>query len=168
MNLNQYLSLLKLYAFSEDRQVLPIKVHDDELEFLIKEGYIIQENESAILTDKGREVFEGAEDDLFEEFFSTYPHKVPDGVGGHRVLGTKDHNTQFGSNIKKKWHKITKNNKSFQQDIIDALKYELNYRKRTNGLQFMQGMEVWLNKATWEKYIDLAREEEPKRETKIL
>ena len=60
------------------------------------------------------------------------------------------------------------NNLQLQQDMIKALDYELTYRKRSGSLGYMQGMEVWFNKATWEKYIDAAKEEEPKREDRIL
>jgi len=144
-------------------------VYEGELEFLLENEYLVKEPKSGTieLTDRGRNIFEPKED-LFEQFFTLYPHRVPDGVGGFRALGTASSDTVFGNKMRKKWHNITKGNSQLQKDMIRALDYELTYRKRSGSLNFMQGMEVWFNKATWEKYIDAAKEDEPKRTDKLL
>ena len=169
MDLNQYLSLMKLYIYQEEKEILPINVHEEDIKFLTSNEYIVEKGEEVFLTVKGMNIFE-ANEDLFEEFFNLYPHRVPDGVGGYRALGTKSPDTTFGAKMRKKWHNITKGNAQVQKDMIKALRYELNYRKRSGSLAYMQGMEVWFNKATWEKYIDSANEEDdkPKREDKLL
>ena len=169
LNINQYLSLMKLYCHKEERLILPIGVYQEDIEFLETEKFISIESDEVGLTEKGYSVFVPKED-LFEQFFELYPHRVPDGVGGFRAIGTASSDTVFGNKMRKKWNNTTKGNLKVQEDLIKALDYELNYRKRSGSLSFMQGMEVWFNKATWEKYIDAANDEEekPKREDKIL
>ena len=79
---------MKLYAFHEEKHILPIKVYDEDLNWLVDNGYILQEEKEVVLTEKGKEIFELSED-LFEQFFELFPHKVPDGTWRHLNAGAE-------------------------------------------------------------------------------
>jgi hypothetical protein len=168
MDLNQYLSLMKLYVHQEENELLPIKVCDEDFDWLIQEGLIEEQGINLILTDKGREIFE-RKGDKFEEFYKLFPHKVPDGFGNFRVLSTKDPDSILGNKARKKWARVTKGNLDLQDAIIAALRYEIEYRKKSNSLTYMQNIDTWLNNGTWEKYMDEAvKQNQEKREDKLL
>jgi len=169
MSVNQYLALMKLYLYEKELKILPIRIYEDELEFLEEQGYIARTENNVLLTDTGRGIFEQG-GDLFEEFFSLFPHRVPNNAGGFRVLGTKASDTIMGNKMRRKWNLITKGNATLQKTIIESLRYELKHREQTGALAYMQNMETWLNNGTWERYQDMIEEEKntKKREDKIL
>jgi hypothetical protein len=41
------------------------------------------------------------------------------------------------------------------RQAVEALKNELEIRKQSNNLFFMQMLSTWVNQRTWEKYIDI-------------
>jgi len=147
--------------------MLPIRVTPEDLTFLIDKGFIIRKDDEVLLTKIGKEIFE-LKEDLFVKFFELFPYKVPDGMGNHRILGTKSPDTILGGKMRKKWHSVTKGNIALQEDMVKALEVEVEYRTRTNTLVYMQNMETWLNNGTWEKYMDAAEQNEEKRSDKIL
>lgn len=157
LTINQYLSLMKLYLYQVEKRTLPIVVTKEDIQFLKEGEYLETSGDEVFLTAKGKDIFEFTED-LFVKFFETFPHKVPDGTGGYRILGTKSHETIMGSKMRNKWLSITKGNKPLQERIIRALQNEIRYRTRTHSLLYMQNMETWLNNGTWEKYEDVQEE----------
>ena len=131
--------------------MLPIEVHSTDFEWLTENEYIETNVDDVNLTEKGLAIFEGNED-LFLKFFEIYPYKVSNGTGGVRILGTKDATTIFGKRMYRKWNTATKGNVKLQESMIKGLENELAYRKKSNGMQYMQNMDTWLNQGTWEKY----------------
>lgn len=145
---------MKLYMFQVEKRALPIRVHDEDLVYLVNKGYIEhKDNDEVTLTELGREIFE-LKEDLFIKFFETFPYRVPDGTGDYRILGTKSPDTILGNKIRKKWISITKADIELQKTIIKGLEHELEYRRRTSSLLYMQNMETWLNNGSWQKYTD--------------
>jgi len=156
---------MKLYAYHIEHRVIPIRVYPEDYDWLTSNDYITQEGDDVLITSKGKEVFEPKKD-LFTEFFTLFPHKVPDGRGGFRVLGTSNPDTIFGNKMYKKWTILTKGDVELQKSIIEALKYELNYKKKTGSLTYMQNMDTWFNQGTWEKYIDSANQQNSQTENR--
>jgi hypothetical protein len=76
--------------------------------------------------------------------------KVPNGAGGYRILRAKDPNSQSAEKIKEKYLRIIKKQGKHKQ-IMEGLDGYL--KENRSKLQYLQGVEVFLNQATWEKYI---------------
>jgi hypothetical protein len=159
MTINQYLSLLKLYIYETEKRLLPIEVREEDVEWLVEQEYLNIKDDDVSFTEKGKDFFEPKED-LFYKFFELFPHKVPDGTGGFRVLGTSSPDTIYGNKMKRKWNSFTKGNIPLQERIIKALEYELEYRKKNASMTFMQNMDTWFNQGTWEKYIEDAERQQ--------
>jgi len=106
-----------------------------------------------VLGPKGIELFHGKED-LFEEFYKTFPHKVPTGTG-FRPVSTLDASGTSAKATKAIWDRVTKNKPYLQRTIINNLIKELDSRKRDGSIGFLQGIDTWLRQATWEKWEDI-------------
>jgi hypothetical protein len=121
---------------------------------LLEENFIIQkEDGSYTLGVLGEKVFKG-DGDLFEEFYSTYPHKVDTG-SGFRPVSTASADTVSAKITRSIWDRITKNKPYLQRQIIDNLKKELAHKKAEGSLAYLQGIDTWLRQATWEKWEDI-------------
>jgi hypothetical protein len=45
--------------------------------------------------------------------------------------------------------------KSTITEVIKGLQNELDIRRKSNQMEFMQNLDTWLNQHTWEKYISI-------------
>lgn len=153
LNLNEYLTLLK---FQHDIEGKTFPFEPDERFFprLLEDGFIIPKEDGIgyTLGSRGNEVFGG--EDLFEEFFKLFPSSVETGIG-RRVISAKDPNSISGKVTHEIWKRVTKNKPYLQRKIIDALKRELEHKRASNSLAYLQGIDTWLRQATWEKWEDI-------------
>ena len=156
LNINEYLNLLKL-RHNEENQSFPYDLDPRYIERLETEGFIIHDpqNDGFVLGPKGKEMFE--EEDLFEEFFKLYPGYVETGMG-RRAISAKDPNSISGKNTHEIWKRVTKNKPSLQRKIIECLKRELDHRRSTDSMAYLQGIDTWLRQATWEKWENIPEE----------
>jgi hypothetical protein len=158
LNLNEYLSLLKIQHMEEGRS-FPYEIDPRYLERLLSDKFVIAEVELSTgsttyhLGEEGIRLFQGDED-LFEEFFALFPSSVDTGFG-RRAISAKDPNSISGRATHDIWRRIVKNKPDLQRRIIDGLKRELSSRKASNSLGFIQGIDTWLRQATWEKWDDI-------------
>jgi hypothetical protein len=169
LNINEYLNLVKL-RHDEENKSFPYEFDRRFVERLKTDGFIEYTSDSTCIVEKyklgpaGIRVFEG--DDLFEEFFSTFPTAVETGLG-RRVISAKDPNSVSGKVTHEIWNRVTKNKPHLQRKIIDCLKRELEHKKKTNSLMYMQGIDTWLRQATWEKWEEDIPENRKSSYTKL-
>lgn len=164
LNINEYLTLVKI-RHDDENKGFPFEIDNKYIQRLVEKGYILDYyyvdttqdplKQRWTFTDKGKAIFEG--DDLFEEFFTLFPHYVETGLG-RRVISAKDPNSVSGKTTHSIWRRITKNKPQIQRKIIDALKRELEHRKSTNSMAYLQGIDTWLRQATWEKWENIPEE----------
>ena len=158
LNLNEYLTLMKLQHTGEDKsfpydpdpRYFPRLIADEFIEILSAEMVGQEMVYTYKLGPAGIKVFKG--DDLFEEFYSTFPYKVPVGNTGFRPVSTQDVNGVSAKVTRGIWDRVTKNKPYLQRQIIDNLKKELEYRKNDGSLAYLQNIDTWLRQATWEKW----------------
>jgi hypothetical protein len=161
LNLNEYLTLLKFQHEMEGRS-FPF-VPDERFYPRLLDGGFIEVLSSEMVDDKlvnkytlgpqGIRVFKGDED-LFEEFYALFPHKVPTEMGW-RPVSTTDVNSASAKTTRGIWDRVIKNKPYLQRKIIDNLKRELDHRKAEGSLAYLQGIDTWLRQATWEKWDDI-------------
>lgn len=133
---------------------LPDSVYDA----LIAKGLIKKKDEWYIPTEDGSSIFEPS-DGTFEEFIESFPTRAVNTITGEvRVLSPASPTSALAKKLRKKWYAITKKDKKIQEHIINCLKCEVDLRKKTNSLHYMRNIETWINKATWEDYEYLLRE----------
>lgn len=152
LNLNQYLTLLKIQHDEESKSFPYVVDSQSELD-LVERGLIQYDSGKYVLSNKGRELFGG--DSLFEEFYKIFPHKVPNGSGGFRPVSTLDIEGVSAKTTRGIWDKMTKNKPHLQEKIIANLKKELEYRKQSNSLMYLPNIDTWLRNASWEKWEDI-------------
>lgn len=111
------------------------------------------EQKDYFLTNKALVIFEEKSiDKKFEEFWSIYPIKVPNGKGSYRAIKTKDIESKQALDCKKKYISLIKKPGEHEK-IIKGLNIYLKSLRPT--LQFCVGVEVFLNQQMWEKYLEL-------------
>lgn len=113
------------------------------------------------LREKSNQLFEikDSKVDKFLELWTMYPRKVPN----RPPLRAANHESDEFKILKKKWLSIVKNKPNLPDIMIRALDKQL--RDDRNNLQYMQMFSVWLNKSTWEKYMDF--DEKPIGDSKV-
>ena len=161
LNLNEYLTLMR---FQHDMEHKSFPYIPDERFFpsLLKKGYITLKSGAGShsndyeLSELGIRVFKGDED-LFEEFYSTFPNRVPVGTGFRPVSAVNIEGVS-AKNTRAIWDRVTKNKPYLQRKIIDNLKKELVHRRNTNTLSYLHNIDTWLRQATWEKWEDIPDE----------
>lgn len=165
LNINEYLTLVKI-KHDEENKSFPFKPDGQSELNLAERGFIKYDTDKQcyLLAENGRKVFEG--DDLFEEFFALYPNYVDTGLG-RRAISAKDPNSISGKATHAIWNKVTKNKPQLQRKIIEALKRELEHRKSTNSMAYLQGIDTWLRQATWEKWEDIPNEKNNNNSIKL-
>lgn len=93
-------------------------------------------------------------DQMWSELLSHFPLKVYTN-GGVRPLRAKDPNAAANKTARTKYQKYIKDSVVKHKEVIRCLQIELDERKRTNSLSYMQMLSTWVNQHTWEKYQDL-------------
>ena len=88
-------------------------------------------------------------DDIFEELYNQFPKKAtrPDGMVAYL---RRDRRL-----CKDLYYIITKDDRIKHDHILTCLEYELEYRKRNNGMQWMKTLQKWLSGREWENFEDL-------------
>ena len=172
LNINEYLTLLKLQHNAEGK-TFPFDPDPRYFDRLRKDGFIIGDSLSTPDSDlslgislgpEGLKIFGG--EDLFEEFFALYPNSVDTGFG-RRAISAKDPNSISGKATHDIWKRVTKGKPYLQRKIIECLKRELEHKKNTNSMSYMQGIDTWLRQATWEKWEDIPEEKKKSNYTKL-
>ena len=96
------------------------------------------------------------EKDLFLEFLVKFPIKTPSG----RILSPVNDDTILGKKIRKKWNILFRGNATKEKKAIAVLEAELQWRKDTNSLEFMNNAYTWLNQGNFESYAYLIEKKE--------
>ncbi len=153
LNINEYLTLLKIYRL-EGKDKIPFIVSDDDIKSLIIKKYLTEDknNDSSLnFTIKATNLFNST-DEVFIKFYDTFPHKIPDGKGSYRPVSTVDSNSMSAKGTRKLWDKLTNGNTTLQLTIISRLETELKVRKNTSTLIYLNNIDTWLRQYTWEKW----------------
>ena len=108
--------------------------------------------EKHIIRQEFIDLFSSDFDQMFAELISTYPMKVSTNRG-YRILHAADPNCKSNQKAKAKYSRIVGTKKFVHDKIIKLLKVQLKVER--DRLEYMQGLEVWLNNHTWEKYINI-------------
>ncbi|MFW6225494.1 MAG: hypothetical protein ACOC3V_00880 [bacterium] len=145
LNLNEYLTLLSI------KNIIDYDFTIDNIEKLIEKGFVKRlSNNQLIPTPKAVVYFESSE--MFEEFYYTFPHKVPGRFGDERPLRNASVESNGALVTKGIFKRITKGNQTLQRHIIDVLKAEIQWRENNNSLQYMNNIDTWLRQNNYEKY----------------
>jgi hypothetical protein len=154
LNFNEYLTLVKL-QHDLDGKSFPFVPDDRFFDRLLNDEFIIKKEDGTGFTlgPAGLKVF-NPENDLFEEFYKTFPHKVPTNTG-FRPVSTNDPDGMSARVTHVIWNKVTKGKPYLQEKIINNLKKELTHRQAEGSLGFLQNIDTWLRQATWEKWDDI-------------
>jgi hypothetical protein len=155
---NQYVMLSLLYEGKRNCFEYYLLTYDvqSELEELSTKGYILNYAEDTLVSnliisrEKTAKLF-GYDESLFWEIFGTYPIKVSNGNGGTRALRPTTHKSALTKKMKKKYEKKVKT-KAVHDHIMRCLQAEMWMRRKSNTLQFMQQLDVYLNQESWYNY----------------
>jgi hypothetical protein len=154
----EYNLLFLIYNCSESVNLLNDLLKGLEIKQFLKntKGIVNQIGDLTLvyLKAKGNDLFEEDLDNpekLFLEFWNLYPLKVPDGKGSYRILRSKDSETKQANELKKKYFILIKQAGTHTKIIKGLTGYLSNMR---NKMQFIVGIEVFINQALWEKYLD--------------
>ena len=112
------------------------------------------------------DMFQVPFDQMWSELLSHFPLKVYNN-GQMRVLRAKDANAKANSKAREKYRKIVKEDLVKHQFIVKCLINELELRKSTNTLGYMQMLATWVNNYTWEQYEDVENEQSPEEQRRI-
>jgi hypothetical protein len=158
LTVNQYVMLNLLYEGkrnSFEYYLLTYDVHE-ELKDLSDKGYILNYAEDTLVSnliisrEKTSKLF-GYDDSFFWELFGTYPIKVSNGKGGTRALRPTSLKSSLTKKMKKKYEKKVKT-KAVHDHIMRCLRAEMWMRRKSQQLQFMQQLDVYLNQESWFNY----------------
>lgn len=131
---------------------LNVELEELQTKGLIKIGESL---ESHIVRDKFVNHNRIPDDQMWAELLSYFPLKVTGNNREVRVLRSKDADSLNNAPAKKKYIAHIKGNVAVHRQAVEALKNELEIRKQSNNLFFMQMLSTWVNQRTWEKYIDI-------------
>jgi len=128
--------------------------NDHALKYLEEKGFIKITNELEYeLRQKGTSLFEvSTPEQKWLEFLGTYPIKVPNGRGSFRILKSSSPTAKSNVKLRIKYLSIIKKNPDIHEAIMKALNAELTDRRKSNELQYMQGIDVYVNQQSYEKY----------------
>jgi len=163
---DDFLYLYLLYSECYDLiEKLNLQPNTDSLQTkgLIKLGEEVQDH---IIRQKFLDLFQVKFDVLWSELLSHFPIRVYNN-GNLRVLRAKNAHAKANDKAKEKYKKILNGSKILHDNIIQSLKNELEVRKSTNTLGWMQMLPTWINNYTWEKYEDIENEKSPEEQRRI-
>lgn len=130
---------------------------------LVERGYLMTTDKSFIIDRKKcNELFGVSEDSDFWEFFSTFPLKV-NSKGASRALRALDPNSKNAMEARAKYKDRVKS-KAMHRHVMACLNAEMEQRRRSGSLQYMQNILTWLNQRTWQMSEYLLQVEQPKVE----
>lgn len=161
LNVNEYLTLLKMHMIGEEDPVaFPFASSDRVIQSLMDKHWITAfDSEDATgateleFTDKANRLFD--QEDLFQEFLELFPTRVPNGVGGFRPVSPSGIQAKSAQIARSLWMKHVGKNLGRQREVIEALRKELAYRNKDGSIQYLNNMQTWLRQAKWEDWIDI-------------
>lgn len=158
LNVNEYLTLLKLKLIITEDIKFPFSSTEAHLQSLIAKGFLMIDGESLKFTPKGEKVFKEAGTNItegdFDKLFELYPHKTPSGrilrSKNKVIMGkvSKDYETLY-----RKYTSVIKNLDDHEA-VINATRNMVYDAKRRGASEFLSKMEVYVNQRGWEKFID--------------
>lgn len=157
LTLSEFLYLKSLYEEDNNPDLFKIMDPIDEM-FLQSKGFIKITNDKIILRSKGNSLFETS--DLFLRFLNTFPVKTPSG----RYLSPLGDTGIAVDKIRAKWDRIFKSRPDKEEKAIKVLEAELNWRKKTNKLEYINSIEAWLNQSNFDKFEYLLQDIEDKKD----
>ena len=101
------------------------------------------------------DMFQASFDQMWSELLSHFPLKVYNN-GMMRVLRARDAQAKANATPREKYRKVVGEDLVKHQFILKCLQNELELRKSTNTLGYMQMLSTWVNNYTWEKYEDIS------------
>ena len=115
------------------------------------------------------DMFQASFDQMWSELLSHFPLKVYNN-GMMRVLRARDANAKANSKSKERYRRVVGEDLLKHKAIVKCLGNELELRKSTNTLGYMQMLSTWVNNYTWETYEDIetSSPNEPTRNTRQL
>lgn len=151
---NQYSTLQKLFPVTSTlTDNLKILEYESYLKMTVDELDWTKISTQIFLRQKTIDLFI-VKKSAFLTWWNMYPTKV--GIGNNvRVLKTFDADTNLGRKCKQKFDRITNNDPIKEDQLIKGLEIELEIKKKSNSMQYMQLVDVWLNQETYQKYIHL-------------
>jgi hypothetical protein len=151
---NQYSTLQKLFPVTSTlTNNLKILEYESYLKMTVDELDWTKISTQIFLRQKTIDLFI-VKKSAFLTWWNMYPTKV--GIGNNiRVLKTFDADTNLGRKCKQKFDRITNNDPIKENQLIKGLEIELEIKKKSNSMQYMQLVDVWLNQETYQKYIHL-------------
>lgn len=147
LSINEYHFLNLLHAglpLSLEDRIVCGKIDEEYLEAC---GFIKITEEGAVIRQKAKELFENTRDNFYR-FIGTFPIKTPKG----RYLSPKSLEGVAVNALKKKWKSVFKDNKVAENKAILVLEAEIAWRLKGGEMEYMTGIEAWLNGAFYEKY----------------
>ena len=111
-------------------------------------------------------MFQSSFDQMWSDLLSHFPLKVYS-KGSIRVLRAKDANAKANLKAKNKYRTVVGNNKATHDRIVRLLKVELDIRRKSDSLAFMQQLQTWVNGYTWEKYEDMTEDDSEQQDGRI-
>jgi len=130
-----------------------------DLEKLQTKGYLKIGESHHTIRKEFLDLIESPFSSMWSELLSYFPLKVRTKDGSIRVLRAHDPDAKTNEKPRIKYEKYIKGDASKHAQVIEALKTELEIRKKGDNLGYMQQLSTWVNNHTWEKYIGLDAEE---------
>jgi len=151
---DDFLYLYLLHATSHELiSELSLKPNLEALQTkgLIKLG---EEPQDHVVRQAFLDSFQDSFDRMWSELLSHFPLKVYN-QGHMRVLRAKDAFAKNNEKALRKYYKVVGTDKAKHDHIVKCLQNELELRKSTNTLGYMQMLTTWMNNHTWEQYEDI-------------
>jgi len=160
----QYVLLNLLWQKKTNTAVELLKVDPslkDSVKDLTDRGYILKTGASFIIERKKcNDLFGLSEDQDFWEFFNTFPLKVSS-KGSTRPLRAQDPGSKNALEARSKYKARVKT-KAAHRHVMACLEAEMDQKRRSNNLGYMQNILTWLNQSTWQLSEYLLKNEQPK------
>jgi len=162
LNVNEYLTLLKMHGLGEGGpSPFPFSSSDRIIKRLVEKHWITSTSSEEYtgtaleleFTEKATRLFD--QEDLFQEFLELFPTRVPNGLGGFRPTSPSSIQAKSAQIAKGLWMKHVGKGVGRQREVIEALRKEVAHRNKDGSLQYMNNMQAWLRQGKWEDWINI-------------
>jgi len=154
LNINEFLTLIKM-----DKTIrgldFPFVSAVNHINSLKEKGFLeVNDNNEIRITAKGELLLKPKSEMNFDDLFFLYPATTPNG----RHLRTR--NKEIGGRITKEYRFLKEKYalRVFDEDlhnkVIAATKFMLDQRRKSGDLDYLQQLEVYINRNGWERYMD--------------
>lgn len=152
LNINEYLTIVKAYNNLNGKEDIPFLSDENSIKSLLRNEWLTEREGGYDLT-KRAIMLVGDEAVDFDELFSMYPHKTPDG----RILrcGNKEFRGRMTADYKKLRDKYLRKvrNTEIHAIVIEGTKALLSDYKKRGSLNYLPLMETFINQNQWERYV---------------